>query len=459
MFTQAGIEAVHAAALRVLEHTGVLVQDDEAVALLVARGARAEGRRVWIGERALHAALAAAPRSFILAGRSPERDLTFGEEGTVIGTVSGPAYVLDGDEVRPGRLADAHDVARVAHASANVDFLGDAVEPLDLPEDERTRRSTHARLTASDKSIEWIASTDADLDDAVALNEILWGADWAKRTRALIVLNTTSPLQLSGENVRLLVRWARLGQPSCVTACAMGGTTGPATTAGTLVVQHVEVLASLVVAQAAGEGSPFVYGGLSTMTDLRTGLATFGTAEFAGMAEASVMLARRCGLPVRAGAAVTDAHVPDAQALLESALGLSGGMLAGADFIMQGAGVLSSFNIASLEKLVMDDELVAALRATAAPAAVDEEAMAEDVIDTVGPAGSYLGQGHTRRHARDHLRPTFLVREALEKWQGGGCEDLRTAAAAEVTRRLEAHEPPDDLDAVVRRRLDAYCLR
>ena len=108
---------------------------------------------------------------------------------------------------------------------------------------------------------------------------------------------------------------------------------------------------------------------------------------------------------MRAGAAVTDAHVPDAQAMLESALCLGAGMRAGADFIMQGAGVLSSFNVASVEKLVMDDELAAMLRAAAEPAGADAEELAEDVIDAVGPAGGYLGQAHTRRHARDRLRP------------------------------------------------------
>ena len=97
MFQPADIEAVHEAALRVLARTGVLVQDDEAVALLAARGARAEGRRVYFDEGAVQAALAAAPPSFVLAGRSAARDLGMGGGRPVYGTGSGTAYVLDGD--------------------------------------------------------------------------------------------------------------------------------------------------------------------------------------------------------------------------------------------------------------------------------------------------------------------------------------------------------------------------
>ena len=189
----------------------------------------------------------------------------------------------------------------VAHALGEVDFLADAVEPLDLPEDERTRRTTHPRLRAERQEHRVDRRPRSDLDDAVAHERDLWGADWHESNARLIVLNTT---RRSSWPARTCVCFCagRGGQPSCVTACAMGGTTGPATTAGTLVVQHAEVLAALVVAQGGREGSPFVYGGLSTMSDLRTGTALFGTAEFAGMAEATVGLARLCGLPVRAGA-------------------------------------------------------------------------------------------------------------------------------------------------------------
>lgn len=80
------------------------------------------------------------------------------------------------------------------------------------------------------------------------------------------------------------------------------------------------------------------------------------------------------------------------------------------------------------------------------------------MIAAVGPSGGYLGAGHTRAHARDHDRPGFLGREALERWTAAGGEDARRAAAREVARRLDAHEPPDHLDPLVRRRLDELLL-
>ena len=458
MLSPADLVAVHEAALRVLERTGVLVHDDDAVALLRAHGARADGRRVFIGEGAVQAALAAAPSPFILRGRSAARDLQFGTGRPVFASASGPAFVAEGDRLRPGTLADAEAAVKLGHVSTAIALHGDCIAPLDLEEGQRTRRGTHARLVLSDKAVEWVAGTDDDIHLAVAANEILFGAEWQREPRALTVLNTTSPLQLSGETAKILTHWARLRQPACVTACVMGGTTGPATAAGVLVVQHAEVLAALVLVQAAAEGCPFVYGGLSAMASMRTGAAHFGTADFGWLTEATVQLAKLCGLPVRAGAAVTDAHALDAQAALESALGLLPAVRAGADFVLQAAGILSSFNALSFEKFVVDDAMLDMLCAQAEPAAADADGLAEDVIDTVGPGGGYLGEAHTRRHARDLDRPTFLVREAFERWRAQGDPDLRAAATREVARRLESFEPPDDLDPLVRRQLSMLCL-
>ena len=464
----ASVAAVHESALRVLEKTGVLIQDDEAVELLRSLGARCDGRRVFLSEDQVQAAVATAPSSFLLHGRRPELGLPLGgADGRVFGSGSGAAFMLErgagdaGAVLRPGALADLEATAKLGHVLPAVDFNSDCMEPLDLPEEVRTRRGTHARVTLSDKAIEWVASVDADVDETERINEILFGAGWHAHPRALIVLNTTAPLLVSGETARILLRWARLGQPVCMTSCVMGGTTGPATIAGVLAVQHAEVLATLVLGQAARPGSPFVYGGLPVMASLRTGAARFSGPEFVRMAVATAQLARLCGLPVRAGAACTDSHAVDARAMAESAEALSAAVFAGAHFLFQAAGIMSSFNALSLEKYVLDADVVAALRAAVDPVRAGRECLAEDVIDAVGPGGGYLGQAHTRRHARDFERSEPAAApepEPFERWAAAGGEDALAVAARRVQDILDAHEPPDDLDAVTRRQLDAYCL-
>jgi trimethylamine---corrinoid protein Co-methyltransferase len=459
------VAALHESALRVLERTGVLVQDDEAVALLRAHGVRCDGNRVFITEDQVHQALATVPSSFVLAGRRPELGLPLGgADGRIFGSASGPAFILEsapggsGAITRPGTLADLQATAKLGHVLSAIDYNSDCIEPMDLPEEARTRVGTYARLTLSDKAIEWISSTEADVDESERINEIVFGAGWDQRPRALTILNTTAPLLVSAETARILIRWARRGQPVCMASCVMGGTTGPATLAGVLAVQHAEVLSTMVLGQAAREGSPFVYGGLPAMASLRTGAARFAGPEFVRLSVATAQLAHLCGLPVRAGAASTDAHSVDARAMAESAEGLSAAVFAGAHFLFQAAGIMSSFNALSLEKYVLDADLITALRAAVDPIRAGEEESAEDVIHAVGPGAGYLGQAHTRRHARDFEGGSRQQLETFEQWASAGSEPAVAVATRRVGQLLEAHQPPDDLDEVTLRQLRDYCL-
>jgi len=238
----------------------------------------------------------------------------------------------------------------------------------------------------------------------------------------------------------------------------MGGTTGPMTLSGILALQHAEVLVGLVLVQLCRPGCPFLYGATSSVSSMKTGALLMGVPEFWVLTEASAEMAHSCGLPLRAGGALTDAHVPDAQAGIESALSLEASVRARVDFILQAAGILSSFNCFSAEQFVIDDELLAALAVRQRPVSAASDQLAVEVAETTGPGGNFLLAAHTKAHARDFERPSFFTREPAEGWRAlGGC-DLRTAASERVASALASYEAPDDLDPIVRRQLDEYCL-
>ena len=51
-----------------------------------------------------------------------------------------------------------------------------------------------------------------------------------------------------------------------------------------------------------------------------------------------------------------------------------------------------------------------------------------------------------------------MNRAPYEVWRGLGGRDLAEAAAHRVVQLMEQYQPPEDLDLVVRRQLDEYCL-
>ncbi|HET6494435.1 MAG TPA: trimethylamine methyltransferase family protein [Thermoleophilia bacterium] len=454
-----GCRRIHAAALQLLGDVGCAVLDPEALDLLAAHGAAVDGRRARFGEDLVVEALATAPAGYTVAGRRPELDVNVGLGAPpVLGSASGPAFVLDGEMQRPGTLADLRMSIALAHLSPNIELHGISVTPCDVSESGRTRAIACAHAIGSDKMARHTVANLAELQVAMDVAEILYGARWHERPRLWTNINTTSPLQFSAEGAQMVVRLARLGQPVCVAVCAMGGTTAPLTLAGLLAVQHAELLSGLVLTQLAQPGCPFLYGGTSSLSSMQSGALMMGTPEYWALMDATVRLGHWLGLPVRAGGSLTDAHLPDAQAGIESALAIKTVLDLGVDVVLHAAGILSSFNCYSPVKFVIDDEVLSAVRVAGQQIVIDDQTLAFDMMAAVGPGGSVLGQAHTRRHARDGRRTTIMNRVPFQTWRGLGGGDLADVAAQRVVESLEAYVPPDDLDAVTRRQLDVYCL-
>ena len=145
------------------------------------------------------------------------------------------------------------------------------------------------------------------------------------------------------------------------------------------------------------------------------------------------------------------------QAGIETAMGLGTVARAGVHFLMHGTGVLSAFNAVSFEKFIIDDELVGMIRARNLPVEVDDDTLALDSIDVVGPGGNYLQEPHTLEHCRDYEHPTFFNRRRHDVWVSRGGSDLATAARRHLQCVVDGWEEPE-MDASIRHRLAETAL-
>lgn len=91
--------------------------------------------------------------------------------------------------------------------------------------------------------------------------------------------------------------------------------------------------------------------------DMKYGRWAAGTPEEALLNAASVEIARYYGLTASVMGLVTSAKVPGPQACYEKVMSTILPILAGAD-VVEGAGGLGCSMTASLEELVIDDELI-----------------------------------------------------------------------------------------------------
>jgi trimethylamine--corrinoid protein Co-methyltransferase len=80
-------------------------------------------------------------------------------------------------------------------------------------------------------------------------------------------------------------------------------------------------------------------------------------------------------------------------------------MMAGIN-IVNGIGLIGSFNGCSLEKPVIDNEVFSGIKRIMKGIDVSKTSLAVDVIEAVGPRGHLLGQKHTRENlAKEHWFP------------------------------------------------------
>jgi trimethylamine--corrinoid protein Co-methyltransferase len=154
---------------------------------------------------------------------------------------------------------------------------------------------------------------------------------------------------------------------------------------------------------------------------------------------------------------MTDAKIPDIQAGIEKTQSVIQVALAGANFIHHAAGMLEDMSTIAYEQFVIDNDLLGMAMRAVRGIEIDDETLALEVIDRVGPGGHYLMDEHTLRHMRtEHYYPsTVFDRKGREMWEEAGGTDA-WARAKEIARRILAEHQPEplapDIDAWIRER-------
>jgi trimethylamine--corrinoid protein Co-methyltransferase len=230
---------------------------------------------------------------------------------------------------------------------------------------------------------------------------------------------------------------ARNRIPVVVPSEPLCGATAPMTLAGNLVIQNVDSLAGVMLAQMTSPGTPTLYGCISSITDLRDMKYLSGAVEMGLMNAAATQMARFYNLPIYVTAGMSDSKVNDAQAGYESAITNLMVALAGGNFIHDAAGFLEFCMTASYDKLVIDNEIIGMVMRAVDGIKINDETLAFDLIKKAGPGGHFISARHTRRHMRSELyKPRLSDRENRDRWRDEGARDIRQRAAEKVREIL-----------------------
>jgi trimethylamine--corrinoid protein Co-methyltransferase len=466
--TDEQVERIHQAALRILETTGVQVEESEAVRLFEAAGARvdADAARVRLPSSLVEDAVDWAPERVVLAGRDPEWDLELEGARVHIGTGGAALKVLDPatKTLRPAVLQDVADLARLVDALDNIHFYLVPVYPTDMDEHEVDVNTYYAGLANTAKHVQAGVYTVEGIRDTVAICEEIAGGAEALRERPIVSFITSwmvSPLLFATDVTTLLIETCRQRIPVVLSAAPMAGSTAPVTLAGMLAQLTAEQLAGVVLTQLAHEGAPVLIGPIPATADMKSGRYLGGSAEFGLTNAAMAQIAQFYRLPIYNSAGMTDAKWPDIQAGFEKGMSAVLAALAGSNFIHHAAGMLENMSIVAPEQFVIDNEVLGMAMRVVEGIEVSDETLALDVIDDVGPGGHYLMADHTLNHMRSEFYyPSSVVdRQGWDGWQKDGGQPAQERAREIAQEILKVHQPPP-LDPEVERWIrDRFTLK
>lgn len=449
------VEHLHCASLEILDRTGVCLYDQECLDLLQKAGVKpTEGNRVRIPPGLVEWALSVAPKRVVLCDRHGRRVMPLERNNVFFGPGSDCPNVLDHrtGERRPGTLRDIEETIRVCDALPNIDFLMSICVASDLEQETADRFQMRAMLMNSTKPILFVTTGFEGCVDAVAMAEAVAGGEEELRRNPLCAcyINVTGPLRHNSEALQKLMFMAEKGLPTTYTPVVLRGVNGPVTLAGAIALANAGELVGLVLAQLKRQGTPIILtGGVNDMLDMRSTLDIYAAPENRVML---VELAHRYGLPIFGLAGCSDAKLPDEQAAAEAAFSLILEAMAGAQMVHD-VGYLEGGRTNSVEQIVICDELIAFVKRFMTGLEINEETLALDLIDQVGPHGDFLGTKHTRSHFKEDWYPRLLDRSGYEAWLAAGGKTLRQRARERVEEILESHQP-EPLPADVQRRVD-----
>jgi trimethylamine---corrinoid protein Co-methyltransferase len=449
LFSHGEVEEICRATRRVLDFKGLRFAIPEAVAVFRQNGFRiTEGNVVHIDSGQLEAALKTVPSSFVRRGAHPSRDVPIGDGKTRFGIGSLPLWVIETSPAVRRRPATFQDFKDFTLLSENLDAFAignPVVQPQELPVGVMHvlwNRNNAVRMTKP--ACCWYATSFPVAEEGLEVLRLAAGGseELATLDRWSITICPDSALTWGKSAIGALVM-ARAGVPIDILPMPFLGSMYPVTLPGALVQSMAEVLGLVVLCQLVRPGCPVLqcasYGGIM---DMSLGVHSFGAPESALFAAASTILGKAFGLPVNMMVGTTDSKCPDAQAALEKTQGYLMCALAGADCVTMAGALLDFALSASVEQLLIEEEIVGNVERIVARESIDTESLALEQIIALPFGGHYLESPHTLAHFRESLYvPRLADRSPWEVWEREGAEDAIQRARKRAQRILQEARP------------------
>jgi len=446
-----------------MQEVGLEFRDDpQALRIWKAAGAEVKDTRVRLPKGMARDLCKTAPEKFTQHARNPRKTVEIGGTSAVFAPVYCPPFVRDLEKGRRyGSLDDFIKLVKLTYMLPQLHHSGFVTcEPCDIPVNKRHLDMLYAHMRWSDKAMLGAITEHSRAQDSVAMARILHGEEFMD-THCVIMgnVNTNSPLLVDRVVTEAIRTYSAANQGIIVVPFILGGAMGPVTTAASIAQALAEAMMCCAFSQLVRPGSPFILGNFLSSISLKSGAPTFGTPEPVASNYIIGQLARRLGVPLRCGGALTSSKVADAQAAAESADSMHSTVMGGANFILHAAGWLEGGLVTGFEKLIIDADRLGAYQTLLSGIALDDNALGRTAYDDVEPAGHFLGSAHTMaNYETAYYDATMSNSDSFEQWSEDGAKDCEARAYDRWNQLLNDYEAPS-LDPAIDEELKAFIAK
>ena len=455
------VEAIHEAALKLLEDVGVRCALPEARDIFRRAGALVDeaDQRVRLGRDIVAAGLLTVPAELTLTPRNPAHAVRMGGAHLATAAVLGPPNCTDlGRGRRSGTLADLSELLKLTQYFNIIQMNGWPVEPLDIEVRFRHLDAALAMLTLTDKVPYVFCQSRQRIADVLTLCAMARGEtleEFSRRPGVFSIINTNTPLQYDVPMTVGVIDMARYGQPVLLTPFVMAGASTPATIASAMALNSAEVLFGMSLAQLVRPGAPVLYGCAAMSIDMKTGAPAYGLADMQRCTLIGGQMARRYNMPMRSSN-FSSSNIPDFASGYESASACHAALGAGAHLLMHAAGWVEGGLCTSYEKFVLDCEIVQSLAQMLEPVSIDSDTLALDEIAQVGPGGHFFGTPRTiATFETAFYRPLVSTTQNYGAWAEGGGRSAAERATG-IWREALAQYAEPLLDPAIHDAMQAF---
>jgi trimethylamine--corrinoid protein Co-methyltransferase len=184
---------------------------------------------------------------------------------------------------------------------------------------------------------------------------------------------------------------------------------------------------------------------MPNIIDMKTTIFPYGSPELNLLVGSATELAHHYNLPMLGTAGCTDAKVMGVQTGLEAMSQCMSSALFGANMVHD-VGLMDHATMISPELMVLTDEIIEMTDVMLRRLEVDDEHLALDLVEKVGPGGNYLAEDHTFDHFRSFWTPEILDRSMSAKSGSAGSALHSEELLREKTLKILASHTPKPLE-------------